>query len=117
MKEITIKCKDQSYVREITIKGLPNTSEGVIALSKILDQAKNTDGFQEIINEMRGCESFYSRLAKYMILTKKLSEELYELIYDVFKGFTTVEDTLLLTIYTANPVPKHIYDEICKRRN
>ncbi len=50
MKEITIKCKDQSYVREITIKGLPNNSEEVIALSKILYQAKSTDGFEEIIN-------------------------------------------------------------------
>jgi len=52
-----------------------------------------------------------------MILTKKHSEELYELIYDIFKEFPTVEDTLVHTVYSDNPVPKHIYDEICKRRN
>lgn len=117
MKEITIKCNDRSYVKEITIRELPKKTEEISALSGILYNAKNTDDFEELINDMRGAESFYASLVRAMISTRKLSDKLYELIYDVFKGLVTVESALVLTVYTDNPVPEHIYNEICHRRN
>ncbi len=117
MKAITIKCNDRSYVKEITIRDLPKKTEEISALASILYNTESTDGFEELINDIRGSESFYASLVRAMISTRKLSTELYELIYDVFKGFITIESALVLTVYTDNPVPKHIYNEICHRRN
>lgn len=117
MKKITIKCNEKSCVEEVTLWRLPDVSD-VDSLAHILYKAKSTDGFEEILNAISESmnEEHFAPLAKAMILTGMLTKELYEFVYDIFMNYNSIENMLILTIYSDNPVPEHIYEEILKKQ-
>lgn len=111
MKKLIFTTKKSCAVESFCLRSLSTDETDILILSKLLQFAKDSTNFEELLREFNGNEA-YVPLVRRMISSGVMTKELYWKVYEMYGSNAEIRECLLGTIYTDNVIPKDLYEQI-----